>query len=204
MLSSTRAAASMALRGEIDLQSSIATPVNARIAKCSTAIIPFRAMQAAWISSSSPKSATAEAHTQSPGLVSTGPSGAVPSKKIKGEVPLPSQEGKKGAMQFALYVFAKNSSVGYKLKLSPQDNSRSNRQLGSAGLSLAHDIRSRLLRHRNDASIDTSIRSRSSWYHFPSFASTVRRHDRGRHSHKQNGAGITASVRPDAGSTMGD
>lgn len=29
----------------------------------------------------------------------------MPSKKIKGEVPLPSQEGKKGAIQFALYVY---------------------------------------------------------------------------------------------------
>lgn len=94
----------MALRGTTDLLSSIASPANTRIAKPSTAIVPFRAMQVAWISNSSSKGATAEAHTQSPGLVSTGPSGAVPSKKIKGEVPLPSQEAKKGAMQFALYV----------------------------------------------------------------------------------------------------
>ena len=80
----------------------VATSANSQTAIPSTAIIPLRPMQAAWISSSSPKPAQAEAHSQTPGLMSTGVSAAVPSSKIKGEVVLPSQEGKKGAMQFAL------------------------------------------------------------------------------------------------------
>ncbi|KAH7030453.1 hypothetical protein B0J12DRAFT_583408 [Macrophomina phaseolina] len=78
MLSTTRSAASMALR-----------------AKPSTAITPFRAVSAAWISSSSKKNAT-------PGLVPDGPGTPPPMKKARREVPLPSQEGKKGVVQYAL------------------------------------------------------------------------------------------------------
>jgi len=80
----------------------VAASANNQTARPSTVIIPLRPMQAAWISSSSSKPAQAEAHSQTHGLVSTGVSAAVPSSKIKGEVLLPSQEGKKGAMQFAL------------------------------------------------------------------------------------------------------
>jgi NADH dehydrogenase (ubiquinone) Fe-S protein 7 len=59
-------------------------------------------MQAAWISSTSSKSA--EPTTQSPGLIKGGPSAAyIPAKQRK-EVVLPSEEGKKGVVQFALYV----------------------------------------------------------------------------------------------------
>jgi hypothetical protein len=104
MLSSTRSAASMALRGTTSRTISIATPTNAPLAKPTAAIVPFRTMQAAWISSSSSKGASADVHTQPPGLISQQPGGYLPSKKIRGEVPLASQEGKKGAMQYALYV----------------------------------------------------------------------------------------------------
>lgn len=40
---------------------------------------------------------------QKPGLVSTGANSAFPAK-MRQEVPLPSQEGKKGVVQYALYV----------------------------------------------------------------------------------------------------
>ena len=42
---------------------------------------------------------------QNPGLIAGGPGAPPPMKKVRREVPLPSQEGKKGAMQYALYVF---------------------------------------------------------------------------------------------------
>lgn len=61
----------------------------------------FRPMQAAWISNSSAKKA--EPVMQKPGLVSTGANSAFPAK-MRQEVPLPSQEGKKGVVQYALYV----------------------------------------------------------------------------------------------------
>ncbi|QDS76359.1 hypothetical protein FKW77_003137 [Venturia effusa] len=83
MLSRTRATAAMALR-----------------AKPATALMPFRAAQAAWISSSS--SSKAEPATIKPGLVSTGPPTPLSTKKNRQEVVLPSQEGKKGLAQYAL------------------------------------------------------------------------------------------------------
>jgi len=76
-------------------------------AKPSNALLPFRAGSSAFISSSSSKSATPSGSTASlrPGDIHGG-SGAPPSmgvvKKERLEVPLPSQEGKKGAMQYAL------------------------------------------------------------------------------------------------------
>lgn len=71
-------------------------------AKPATALMPFRAAQTAWISSSS--SSKAEPVTQSPGLISTGPSISLSAAKKRQEVVLPSQEGKKGLAQYALCV----------------------------------------------------------------------------------------------------
>jgi NADH dehydrogenase (ubiquinone) Fe-S protein 7 len=71
-------------------------------AKPATALMPFRAAQTAWISSSS--SSKAKPVTQSPGLVSTGPGAPLSAKKNRQEVVLPSQEGKKGLAQYALCV----------------------------------------------------------------------------------------------------
>ncbi|KAI9796551.1 MAG: hypothetical protein M1833_006115 [Piccolia ochrophora] len=85
MLSTTRSAASLALR-----------------AKPLAALRPLTASSTAFISSSSAKPASA---IQSPGDVAGGP-GTPPPMSVTGkerrEVPLPSQEGKKGAMQYAL------------------------------------------------------------------------------------------------------
>ena len=68
-----------------------------------SALIPYRSVAA--ISSSSSKPATAV----SPHNVQGNP-GALPPMSITGkerrEVPLPSQEGKKGVMQYALYVLS--------------------------------------------------------------------------------------------------
>ncbi|KAF2490709.1 NADH-quinone oxidoreductase [Lophium mytilinum] len=81
MLSTTRFAASMALR-----------------ARPSTALLPYRAGSAAFISNSSKPAS----YMQTPGLISDGPPPPPPMKKARREVALPSQEGKKGAMQYAL------------------------------------------------------------------------------------------------------
>lgn len=68
-------------------------------AKPSTALLPFRAGQCAMISSTASKPAAPQ---QTPGIVA-GNDSTIPPMKERREVPLPSQEGKKGAMQFALY-----------------------------------------------------------------------------------------------------
>ncbi|KAF2101049.1 NADH-quinone oxidoreductase [Rhizodiscina lignyota] len=81
MFSRTRSTAAMALR-----------------AKPSTALLPFRAGQCAMISSTASKPAAPQ---QTPGIVA-GNDSTIPPMKERREVPLPSQEGKKGAMQFAL------------------------------------------------------------------------------------------------------
>jgi hypothetical protein len=75
-------------------------------ARPTAALQPFRVANAAFISSSSTKPAAPV--TQSPGLVRGAPGTPPPMKAITGkehrEVPLPSQEGKQGVMQYALYV----------------------------------------------------------------------------------------------------
>jgi len=81
MFSTARSSAAMALR-----------------AKPSTVLLPFRVGQCAMISSSSSKPAGIQ---QTPGIVPGNPS-AIPPMKERKEVPLPSQEGKKGVMQYAL------------------------------------------------------------------------------------------------------
>lgn len=69
-------------------------------AKPATALMPFRAGSAAFLSSSSSDRATMKTPATIPGNPGTPP----PMKSARVEVPLPSQEGKKGAMQYALYV----------------------------------------------------------------------------------------------------
>ncbi|EUC50101.1 hypothetical protein COCMIDRAFT_32666 [Bipolaris oryzae ATCC 44560] len=82
MLSTTRSAASMALR-----------------AKPATALMPLRAGSVAFLSSSSSNNATT---MKSPATIPGNPGTPPPMKSARVEVPLPSQEGKKGAMQYAL------------------------------------------------------------------------------------------------------
>lgn len=76
-------------------------------ARPTAALQPFRIANAAFISSSSTKPAAPV--TQRPGLVSGAPGTPPPMKAVTGkphqEVPLPSQEGKQGVMQYALYVW---------------------------------------------------------------------------------------------------
>lgn len=62
--------------------------------------MPFRAGSAAFLSSSSADRATMKTPATIPGNPGTPP----PMKSARLEVPLPSQEGKKGALQYALYV----------------------------------------------------------------------------------------------------
>ncbi|PSK34530.1 NADH-ubiquinone oxidoreductase 20kDa subunit [Elsinoe australis] len=73
-------------------------------ARPATALLPMRGAQAAFISNSSTK--RAEPVTQKPGLISNAPGTPPPMKTASGkdhrEVPLPSQEGKQGVMQYAL------------------------------------------------------------------------------------------------------
>ena len=70
-----------------------------------TAIQPFRAVNAAFISSSSSKPAE-PTMGMGPALIKDGPPPPGPMKSVTGkemrEVPLPSQEGTKGVMQYAL------------------------------------------------------------------------------------------------------
>lgn len=64
-------------------------------------MIPLRA---AAMSISTTRSKPAAPHMQKPGLVAGAPGTPMPMKKERREVPLPSQEGKQGVMQYALYV----------------------------------------------------------------------------------------------------
>jgi hypothetical protein len=70
-------------------------------AKPATALMPFRAGSAAFLSSSSSDRATT---MKTPATIPGNPGTPPPMKSARVEVPLPSQEGKKGAMQYALYV----------------------------------------------------------------------------------------------------
>lgn len=79
-------------------------------AKPATALMPFRAGSVAFLSSSSPNKATT---MKSPATIPGNPGTPPPMKSARVEVPLPSQEGKKGAMQYALYVFSLWISLEY-------------------------------------------------------------------------------------------
>jgi hypothetical protein len=63
--------------------------------------MPFRAGSVAFLSSSSSDKATT---MKTPATIPGNPGTPPPMKAARREVPLPSQEGKKGAMQYALYV----------------------------------------------------------------------------------------------------
>jgi NADH dehydrogenase (ubiquinone) Fe-S protein 7 len=65
--------------------------------------MPFRAGSAAFLSSSSSSNAQT---MKSPATIPGNPGTPPPMKAARREVPLPSQEGKKGAMQYALYVLS--------------------------------------------------------------------------------------------------
>ena len=69
---------------------------------------------------------------------------------------------------------------------------------------MADDFRTGLLRRRNDAPLNTSIRPRQTGHNLPRFTSAIRRHDCSRHSHKQDGTGAPTSLRPDARPEVGD
>jgi len=75
--------------------------LTSRTAKPTMALLPYRAGSAAFLSSTSSSQATP---MQKPALVAGNPGTPPPMKQARREVPLPSQEGKKGAMQYALYV----------------------------------------------------------------------------------------------------
>ncbi|KAK3111416.1 hypothetical protein LTR53_008818 [Teratosphaeriaceae sp. CCFEE 6253] len=84
MFATTRNASALALR-----------------AKPTTALLPFRAANVAFISSTSSK--PAEPVMQRPGIVKGNPGTPPPMKSgMPTQVPLPSQEGTKGVMQYAL------------------------------------------------------------------------------------------------------
>ncbi|OBT57480.1 NADH-ubiquinone oxidoreductase 19.3 kDa subunit, mitochondrial [Pseudogymnoascus sp. 24MN13] len=96
MLSSARPAAALALRGKLACTTArVATNPNfSGVAKPTSAIVPYRSIAA--ISSSASKTASALASQNASGF----PLGVT--GKPKREVLLPSQEPKKGAMQYAL------------------------------------------------------------------------------------------------------
>jgi hypothetical protein len=71
------------------------------IARPATALMPFRAGSVAFLSSSSSDRATT---MKTPATIPGNPGTPPPMKVARREVPLPSQEGKKGAVQYALYV----------------------------------------------------------------------------------------------------
>jgi len=81
-----------------------------------SALQPFRAANAAFISSSSSKTA---APMSKPGIVQTNPGPPPSMKAITGkdhrEVALPSQEGTKGVMQYALYVHTRLQETGVRV-----------------------------------------------------------------------------------------
>ena len=117
-----------------------------------TALQPFRVANTAFISSTSSKPAepTADNRTMGKaGIVKGNPGAPPPMKMGVKEVPLPSQEGTKGVMQYALYVraVAKSQPEMRNTDVVPQHHTRRCSQLGTTRFPLAHDLRSRMLRH---------------------------------------------------------
>lgn len=213
MLSSARPAAALALRGELPCPTvRVATNPNfTGVAKPTSAIVPYRSIAA--ISSSASKTASALTSQNASGF----PLGVT--GKPKREVLLPSQEPKKGAMQYALYVLNPPIPISpipiyrgtrifplhCQLPANPfsQNNPRSSCQLGPPILPMAHDLWTRLLRRRNDASLHPTIRSGSPRYYFPCLAASVRCHDCCRNFNQQDGPGLETSLRSDARAEMG-
>ena len=60
-----------------------------------------------------------------------------------------------------------------------------------------------MLRRRNDAHLDATLRLRASRDGLPRLTPTSRHLDRRRHADEQDGSRPATSIRPDAGSEMG-
>jgi len=189
----------------------------------SSTVIPYRSLvpaAAVATSVSSRKASSLTPHSATTGI-----------KKPRVEVPLASQEGTKGVIQYALYVSSApslslpsahpsiflrtrklernnwtNEISAHLLTMIPlyaQNLPRRHNKLGPPILPLAHDVRPRLLRRRDDASLDPALRSGPHGYHLPSLAPPVRRHDCGGHVDQQDGTCPAAGVRSDARPAMG-
>src|SRR6266568_3525347 len=76
--------------------------------------------------------------------------------------------------------------------------------MGAHGIADVDDVRSRLLRGRNDAGVDAALRCRALRLCAARLAATVRRHDRGGHADQQDGAGAAQGLRPDARAALRD
>ena len=75
--------------------------------------------------------------------------------------------------------------------------------LGTQWLTMAADIRTRVLQHRNDTRFNAKIRSRPTGDHLPGFTTPGGCDDCSRHGHQQDGASASTMLRPNAGSEMG-
>ncbi|KAL2021988.1 hypothetical protein VTK56DRAFT_6228 [Thermocarpiscus australiensis] len=142
MLSSARTGASLALR-----------------ARPTTQLVPFRA--AAAISSSSRKDASNAVQ----------PAGGYGlAKRERKEVPLASQEGTKGLVQYALTTLDSITNWARQSSLWPMT------------------VRAGVLRRRDDAPLDAAVRPGPAGHHLPGVAAAVGRDDRGGHADQQDGA----------------
>lgn len=97
-----------------------------------------------------------------------------------------------------------SNPISLALPQSTQNNTRSSRQLGAPRLPLAHDLWTCLLRCRNDAPLHPALRPRQTRNNLPRIPSPIGRDDCSGHAHQQDGSCITPSVRPNAGSALGD
>src|SRR5262249_16775274 len=76
--------------------------------------------------------------------------------------------------------------------------------LGAHRLADVDDVRPRLLRGRDDAGVDATLRRRALRLRATREPPSVRRDDRRRHAHQQDGAGVAQGLRPDAGAGLRD
>ena len=68
---------------------------------------------------------------------------------------------------------------------------------------MATNIRTRVLQHRNDTRFNATIRPGPTGDHLPGLTTPGGCDDCCWHGHKQDGAGASTMLRPDAGSEMG-
>ena len=99
MIVASRTARSLALRGKARSGLTLPPADHPPLAKATNALLPLRAAPLVFISSTSAKPATAV--TKSGDVTGTAAPMSVTGKERR-EVPLPSQEGKKGVMEYAL------------------------------------------------------------------------------------------------------
>ena len=167
MWSISRTFAPRALRGKTSLSFWFATIIEAMkidLNLPATTTLPpsflirtLPAINTASISTSRTSSATTSPTTA---ILPTADASHLPiTGGLRREVPLPSQEPKKGAMQYALTTLDQIA------------------KLGPPGLPLAHDLRPRLLRRRDDALVHTPLRPGPAGYNFSCLAETERRDD---------------------------